>query len=172
MISNESRFILEYIKSDIGIGTWFKYFNIKEALDDSGVEFSESQFKKWIAGAAQLATLQGLCLAHPTEASDFKAILVNVGADGAEQVTDSYLHLARTNAGVSKRLEGYVDFMDKGAAPGSDADIAASAVKDLYKMQEMMEESIERLNKKLLERRRNERRILREAQAIEMKDEE
>lgn len=167
MISNESRFILEHIKSDIGIGTWFKYFTLKEALDDVGIEFSESQFKKWISGAAQLATLQGLCLAHPTEASDFKAILVNVGAEGAEQVTDSYLHLARTSSGISTRLEAYVDFMDAGAAPGSDADIAATAAKDMYRVQQMVDESIDRLNKKLLERRRSERRALRETKAVE-----
>lgn len=167
MISNESKWILEHIKSDIGIGTWFNYADIKRAFDYAGVEFSVLQFKKWMTGAAQLASLQGLCLVHPTEASNYRAVLVAGDAEGAEKATDAYLHVARTNTGVSRRLEMYVDLMDAGAEPGSDGAIAAEAAKGMFQMQEILQETFDNMNKQLAEKRRIARRAQRETQAIE-----
>lgn len=162
-----SKWILDHIKSDIGIGTWFTYFDIKQTLEHSGLEFSESQFKKWMKGAAKIAAEQNLCLAHPTEATDYQAVLVTATADNAEKVTDAYLHVARTNVGVSDRLELYVDFLDKNAPPGSDGAIAAEAAKGLFEMEKLVAKTLDNMNKQFAEKRRVQRRALREAQAIE-----
>lgn len=167
MITNESKWILEHIKTDIGFGEWFTYLDVRQALNNVGIEFSESQLKKWISDAARLAAEQGLCLAHPTEASAFRAILVTATPDNAEKVTDAYLHVARTNAGVSDRLEMYVDFLDESAAPGSDGALAAEAAKGLFQMQKVLSETVNNMNRQLAEKRRAQRRAQREAQANE-----
>jgi hypothetical protein len=171
MIQNEAKWILDYIKTDIGIGVWFSYFDVKRTLESAGIEYSEAQFKKWMTGTAKLAAEQDLCLAHPTEATNYQAILVTATADNAEKVTDAYLHVARTNVGVSDRLELYVDFLDQNAQPGSDGAIAAEAAKGLFEMEKLVSKTLDNMNRQLAEKRREQRRLLREAQAIESSDE-
>jgi hypothetical protein len=158
---SEPRWILNHIESKIGVGNWFTYFDLKETLTEIYGEFSELQFKKWMSTAAHLAANKGLCLAHPTEASDFQAVLVAAG--DADKVTDAYLHVARTNVGVASRLEIYVDFLDSNASPGSDGALAAEAAKGLFQMQQILSNTLDNMNRQILEKRRTERRTAKAA---------